>query len=170
MAYGASSPVVIGKVGKPFGIKGEIRVIAYTESTEAFFRSEVLVIDNESYRTRSVRPHKGGLLVSLEGIDTPEQAKEFTGNLIKTDPGNLPPKEEDEYYWYELIGMAVHTHEGRFLGTVKTLIRTGANDVLEVHGELGEILLPMIDDVIREIDLERGLVIVDPLEGLVPDG
>ena len=92
--------VVIGKVGKPFGVKGEVRIRPYTNSLEIFQRSAVLVLDTIPYTVLSLRGHKGSVIVSLEGINTPEAAKEFFGCLVKTDESNLPPKEEDEYYWH----------------------------------------------------------------------
>ncbi len=161
--------VVIGQAGQPFGIKGEIKIRPYTESVEAFERSRVLYFDETPYTVVRVRSHKGAVLVMLEGVHTPEQAKTLGGRLVKTDPANLPPKAEDEFYWYELIGMRVLTTDGRDLGVVSGVIPTGAHDVLSVEGPFGEVLLPMIEDVIKEVLTERGEMIVEPLEGLVPD-
>ena len=161
--------VVIGKVGKPFGVKGEIRIRPYTDSLEMFQRSAILVLDTTPYTVLSLRSHKGSAIVSLEGIDTPEAAKELVGHLVKTDESNLPPKEEDEYYWHELIGLQVFTQDGRDLGEITSIIETGAHDVLQVEGKFGEVLLPMIDEVILQVDVEKGEMVVDPLEGLIPE-
>jgi len=162
--------VVIGRALKPFGIKGEIKVRPFTESFFAFENSPVLMFGESAKRVRTIRVHKGMVLVSLEGIDTPESAAKLAGSLVKTYPENLPPKEEDEFYWHELLGMQVKTVDGRDLGEVVEIIATGANDVLNVHGAYGEVLLPMIDQVVVEVDLEGRHMIVDPLEGLIPDG
>jgi 16S rRNA processing protein RimM len=161
--------VVIGEAVKPFGIRGELKVHPFTESFEAFERSSTLVLGNVPYRVQSFRKHKGAALISFEGIDTPEKARELVGSLVQTAPENLPPKEDDEYYWFELIGMKVRTVDGRDLGTVADLMRTGAHDVLQVEGDYGEVLLPMIEQVVLEVDTEKGEVLVDPLEGLIPD-
>ncbi len=161
--------VVIGQAGKPFGIKGEIRIRPFTESFEAFERSAVLVFGEHRYKVLGLRFHKGAALASLEGIDTPEKARNLVGSLVRTYEENLPPKEEDEYYWFELMGMRVLTRDGRDLGVVAGIMETGANDVLEVQGDLGEILLPLIDDVVLEVNTQRNEMIVDPLEGLLPD-
>ncbi len=162
--------VVIGRAVKVFGIKGELKVRPYSVSLEPFTRSPELVLDDTTYRVRAIRPHKNAVLLSVEGIDTPEKARELVGALVKTDAANLPPTEEDEYYWFELIGSDVVTTNGRNLGRVVRIIETGANDVLQVEGPLGEILLPMIDDVVIDVDTEKGEIVVDPLEGLIPDG
>jgi 16S rRNA processing protein RimM len=166
----ADQLVVIGEAVRPFGIRGEVKIRPFTASLEAFEKSSVLVFDETPYRLLRVRFHKGAALASLEGIDTPEKAGELVGCLVKTDIENLPPKEEDEYYWSELIGMKVLTDDGRDLGLITNIIETGANDVLQVEGAYGEVLIPMIDGVVLDVDTKDGKMIVDPLEGLIPDG
>jgi 16S rRNA processing protein RimM len=161
--------VVIGQAVKPFGIKGELRIRPFTESFESFERSSVLIFGETPCKVLKLRIHKGAALVTLEGIDTPEKAKDLAGSLVKTHLENLPPKEEDEYYWSELIGMKVFTVDGRDLGELTQVIETGANDVLQVEGDYGQILLPMIEDVVREVDTQAGRMTVDPLDGLIPD-
>jgi len=161
--------IVIGCSLKPFGTRGEIKIRPCTESLEVFDRSSELIFDHVPYKVRSIRLHRRSVLAVLEGIDTPEQARQLCGSLVKTDEENLPPKEEDEYYWFELIGMTVYTTKGRDLGKIAQITRTGANDVLHVEGIYGEVLLPMIDEVVVQVDTESGEMIVDPLEGLLPD-
>ncbi|MGB6068636.1 MAG: ribosome maturation factor RimM [Desulfomonilaceae bacterium] len=161
--------IVIGKVVKPFGIKGEVKISPFTESFESFERSAVLVFDESPYTVRSLRTHKRTAVVALEGVDTREKADKLVGSLVRTDEHNLPPKEEDEYYWIELIGMKVHTSDGRYLGEITQITPTGANDVLHVEGAYGEVLLPMIDSVVVTVDLQSKEMTVDPLEGLIPD-
>ena len=160
---------MIGRIGRPFGIRGEVRISPFTETIEAFERSCVLILEETPYNVLRIRGQKSAMIVALEGIDTPEQARELTGCLVKTYEENLPPKEEDEYYWFELIGMKVSTVDGRDLGRISTIIATGANDVLHVDGDYGEVLLPMIEDVVIEVDTDVKEMIVDPLEGLIPD-
>ncbi len=128
-----------------------------------------MVLDDSPFKVVGLRKHKGAPIISFEGIDTPERAREFVGRLVRTDAENLPPKDEGEYYWFELIGMRVHTRDGHDLGTITTIIETGANDVLQVEGEFGEILLPMIDQVVLEVNTETGEMLVEPLEGLIPE-
>jgi 16S rRNA processing protein RimM len=161
--------IVIGRAAKPFGVKGEIKVTPYTESFEAFHNSETLIFGESAYKVKEIRIHKGSALVSLEGIESPETASKLIGTLVKTGEQNLPAKEEDEYYWFELLGLQVFTIDGRDLGKITQITATGANDVLHVEGTYGEVLLPMIEDVVLEVDLENEKMTVDPLEGLVPD-
>jgi 16S rRNA processing protein RimM len=161
--------VVIGQVAGPFGVRGEIKIRSFAESLDAFERSSVLVFDDSPYKVLKVRMHKGAALVFAEGIETRDDAARLAGKLVKIDAENLSPKEEDEYYWFELIGMKVDTVTGRELGTITRITPTGAHDVLHVEGPVGEVLLPMIEDVVVSIDLQGNIMIVDPLEGLIPD-
>ena len=161
--------VVIGKAVKPFGVKGEIKIHVYTESFDVFERSAVLFFDNAPLKVLKTRVHGGAILASLEGVDTPERARELVGALVRTEEDNPPPKEEDEYYWTELIGMNVSTTDGRSLGEITRITPTGAHDVLHVEGPFGEVLLPFIDEVVVSVDTQNNEMLVDPLEGLVPD-
>jgi 16S rRNA processing protein RimM len=161
--------VVVGKAVKAFGIRGEIKIVPFTESFEVFKRSPALIFGASPHKVSKIRIHKGAALVSLEGIDTRERAEELTGRLVKTEEANLPPKEEGEYYWFELIGMKVVTAAGRLLGEITQITPTGANDVLHVTAAGREILLPMTDEVVAHVDTEKNMMIVDPLEGLIPD-
>jgi 16S rRNA processing protein RimM len=161
--------VVIGQVAGPFGIKGEIKIRSFAESFDAFQRSAVLVFDESPYEVLRLRMHKGAALVFVQGIESPEDAAKLAGQLVKTDMENLPPKGEDEYYWFELMGMKVCTVEGRDLGHITRITPTGANDVLHVEGPAGEVLLPVIDEVVVSVDIAENIMIVDPLEGLIPD-
>ena len=161
--------VIIGRVQKPFGIRGEVTIQAFTETFHAFEKSEWLEIKDTKMIIEQIRIHKGSVLVLFEGIRTPEQAAAYKGQLVRTLKDNLPPKEEDEYFYFELIGLDVYTMSGQYLGKVTDVMATGANDVLTVRGDYGEILLPFIDQVVIETDLVSKRMLVDPLEGLAPD-
>ncbi len=161
--------VVVGKVAKAFGTKGELKVRLYVESPEVFLSSPTVVIGHSVFELLRVRKHKGDVLLTLAGVEDPETAKALSGLLVSIDSSRFPKKGEDEYYFFVLEGLRVLTPQGKELGIVHRLFSTGANDVVVVRGNLGEILLPWIDHVIVKVDLEAGLLVVDPLEGLVPD-
>jgi len=161
--------VVIGQVAGPFGVKGEIKIRSFAESFDVFERSSVLFFDDTPFKVLRIRMHKGAALVFAEGVESRDDAAKLAGKLVKTEAENLPPKGEDEYFWFELIGMKVCTGEGRELGHITRITPTGANDVLHVEGPAGEVLLPMIEDVVVSVDIANNIMIVDPLEGLIPD-
>jgi 16S rRNA processing protein RimM len=160
--------VVIGQVLRPFGVRGEMKIRPFTVMPDAFLNSSVLYLGETPHTVVHIRLHKGSVLVRLEGIDTPERVDDFRNILVSTREENLPPKEDDEYYWFELIGMQVTTVDGMDLGRITRITPTGANDVLHVEGDLGEVLLPMIEDVVLDVDVEKAAMKVRLLEGLLP--
>lgn len=161
--------MVIGKVSNAFGTKGEIKVRPFTESLEIFRRSVDLFLGDFPFRVLNIRPYRSDVLVTLDGIHSRETAMGFAGMQVSTCTKHFPEKAENEYYWFELKGLKVVTIAGRDLGTVRNIIPTGAHDVLEIEGPAGEVLLPWIDQVVAQVDMNSGVIIVDPLEGLIPD-
>lgn len=107
----------------------------------------------------------------LEGVTTREQAETLIGSDVFLDKNELPALEADTYYWSDVIGMAVRTVDGEYLGRVAQIIPTGANDVYVVKTPadhtVEEILLPAIATVVIDIDVERRLMRVELPEGLV---
>jgi 16S rRNA processing protein RimM len=117
------------------------------------------------------RPDKSDYwLMHLEGIDDREAADRLRGRYILVALGDAVPLEPGEVYLFQLIGLDVLTAGGARLGAVAEIIETGANDVLVVRGgPYGEVLLPVIEPVIKKIDLAARTLLVDPLPGLLPD-
>jgi 16S rRNA processing protein RimM len=117
---------------------------------------------------RSVRGHDQALLIAFDGVDTPEQAGEFRNQILYATVADQPPLEEGEYYHHELIGLTVYDEQGNLLGELADIMETGANDVYVVRPDTGqEILLPAIDEVILEINLEKKSMSVHVLPGLI---
>ena len=116
--------------------------------------------------TRS-RRSKGLRLLKFGGVDTRDSAAALANQEIYVDAAELQPLPEGTYYHYDLIGMAVVTREGTTLGEVTQIIITGANDVLVVTGQGGEVLLPVIADVVKKIDAESRRISVELLPGLM---
>ena len=123
----------------------------------------------QAYRPLTVRPHKNFILAQLEGIRTREEAEQLRGKQVLIDPAELPPLEEDEYYWHEIVGMRVVTEEGEEVGTVTEILSTGSNDVYVVQEGEKEFLIPAIVDVIIAIDREARTMVIRPLEGLLQE-
>ena len=161
----------VGRITGVHGIKGEIKVALYGDLEGIRWTTVFLTgkEKNEERRVERVRPHKGALILVLEGLTTRTEAEGLVGLEISLRKGDLPELEEDEYYYSDLVGMEVWADDGRRLGTVTNIIATGSNDVLEVHGDLGEVLIPAIEDALLRVDLETNRITVHLLEGLVPD-
>jgi 16S rRNA processing protein RimM len=161
--------IVVGKALKPIGLKGELKVYPYTENPDIFKDFPFLFFEEERYEVAKTRIHQNLVVVSLKNVQTFEGAKNLTGKIVKTSSRFFPPPEEDEFFWYELIGLSVFDTQGSRLGEVKSLMRTSAHDVLEIQTDKKELLIPFIDEIVKSIDVEQSQIIIDLLDGMSPD-
>jgi 16S rRNA processing protein RimM len=162
--------IPIGKVVKPHGVKGKVKVEYFGESLAHFSYREILIEDRtgklKTYEVSEVASQPPRLILRLKGIEKIEDVEPFLGKEILVRKELLPGLEEGEYYWYEILGMVVETVEGKTIGKVREILPTGANDVYVIEGKRGEIFLPAIEDVIQGIDRERRVMKVIRKEGL----
>ena len=165
--------LAIGKIVKAWGIKGKVKILSYAESPATFRQQKELYIQGRSGRQRlcleSAEEHKKGILLKFEGRDRIEDVEDLIGLTLYMDKKNLPPPEEGEHYWHDLIGMAVETDSGKPLGKLTGIIPTGSNDVYVVRKGKREWLIPAIQEVIREINVEQQLMIISPIEGILEE-
>jgi len=122
------------------------------------------------YPVEAVRPHKGVLLVKLGGCDDRGAAEELRGMLVQIPFEEAVPLEEGEYYHFQLEGIDVETDGGEWLGRVAEVLGAGVHDVFLIRGPRGEILLPSVEDVILELDIEARKMVVHLLPGMVAEG
>ena len=108
------------------------------------------------------------VLIKFKGIENPEQANLLRDTYLMIDRENEEPLQEGTYYIVDMIGLEVYTEEGKLLGKLEDIFNTGSNDIYVVKDELGkQILLPAISDVIKQIDMENGKIIVHLISGLI---
>lgn len=164
--------IVIGEVLKPQGIKGEIKVYPLTDNGNRFKKlNEVFLSDGKTEtgcKVKGVRVDpKGIVYLYLEEIDTLEKAEKYRGFQVRIDRTEVPPL-KDRWYYFELEGMKVYEND-IFLGTLIRVQETGANDVYLVKGGKGEICIPALKSVVKNIDVpgQRMDVILPP--GLLDD-
>lgn len=161
---------VIGRITHAHGIKGEVMFASYGGVAD-FPWDTVTISSSEGARKVKVlraRFHKEGVILLFEGVATRNDAESYIGFDVSVGRDELPELEEDEYYQFDLIGLDVWSDNGEHLGRVKGVISAGGNDVLEVHGNYGEVLLPAGPSCIRNVDLKEKKITVHLLEGLVP--
>lgn len=161
----------IGKVVKPHGVRGKIKVNYFGEDLDEFSSYQKIFIKDDlgrpkPYEVLEVTPQPPRLILRLKGIERIEETESLIGKEILVRREDLPEPKEGEYYWFEILGMAVETEQGRRIGTVKEILPTGANDVYVVEGKRGEILLPATEEVIRRIDRGKRVIRVVRMEGL----
>jgi 16S rRNA processing protein RimM len=161
--------LIIGRIQKPHSVRGEVRVMPYTDSPERFTWLETVYVGDEDplpVAVESVRFHGDIILLKLAGYDSREAAQSLRGQWLQVPESEAAPLEEGEYYLYQLEGLQVFTDEGEELGELVQVMETGANNVFVVRGESGELLLPDTNEVVVEIDFENGRMIVHLLPGL----
>ena len=115
---------------------------------------------------RSLRKNGNSFIVSFYGIDTVEEAAKYRNSLLLSEKDALPPLPPGEYFIDDIIGLSVITADGALAGTVEDIFETGSNDVYVVRNIHGEFLIPAIKDVIREIDLQQGTIVINNIMGL----
>jgi 16S rRNA processing protein RimM len=157
--------LVMGRIASPFGVKGWVRVNAYTAMADNLldYSPWYLNVQGEWQPTEPLagRHHGKGLVVQLQECHDRDAAAALTGTDIGIYRSQLPPPEADEYYWTDLVGLQVITRDGLVLGVVDHLFETGANDVMVVKGEQ-EYLVPFIQEqVVESVDLESRIIRVD---------
>ncbi|HET7616098.1 MAG TPA: ribosome maturation factor RimM [Bacillales bacterium] len=163
----------VGKITKPHGLKGEVRVIGTTDfPDERFAPGNTLYLDFGKGKDpmplviAARRQNKQFELLRFEGYDNINDVEPWKGALLKVPEDQLGSLDEDEFYYHEIIGCLVVTEEGEELGKIKEILATGANDVWVVKGKGKELLIPYIDEVVKEIDVEAKRVKIHVMEGL----
>lgn len=156
---------MLGKVSGVFGVRGQIKVFSYTAPRDNILNYDPWMLgsgnDWQPYRLKSGQMQGKGLIAWLEGLDDRDQAQLLVGQQIAIDESQLPAAQSGDYYWSQLEGLQVSNTDGTELGRITYLFETGSNDVLVVRGKR-EHLIPFIrDQVIKEIDLDAGKMIVD---------
>jgi 16S rRNA processing protein RimM len=122
---------------------------------------------SEAVRIRSLKKQNKHALISFYGVNDPETALKYRGAILGTDNSRPPALRDGEYLCEQLIGLTVLTTEGAIIGRLSKIFETGSNDVYVVDGPGKEYLIPAIHDVIAEICLEEGKIIIRAIEGLL---
>ena len=166
--------VQVGRVVGVHGVKGEIKALLYGSLpdfrwTAVYLTGAGMEIGGRPFRVLNARSHKNILIFALEGCEDRDAAVTLVGMEVSVRKVELPEPAEDEYYHHDLIGMEVTSEDGRKLGRITDIISTGSNDVFQVDGPFGEVLIPVIEDTAVAIDLKNKKVVVRLLEGLLPE-
>lgn len=167
--------LAIGHIIGVHGVRGELRVEILTDLPERFsFLDRVYIgLEDEEPIGRSLlgyRLHHGRALLRIEGCEDRSTAELLRGYLVQVAREQALPLDDGEYFEHEILGLEVWTQPGEYLGTVVEIIYTGANEVYVVRNDNRpgwEVLIPAIKDVVMEVDLETGRLIVQLPEGLV---
>lgn len=160
----------IGRIVNTHGIRGEVKIQPWCDEPELFDELEYLIIDGEKYNIVRNRFHKTCQIVQLENVDSIDDAERLKNKIvyINRDDLELP---EGRYYIADIEGLTVKEQDGRILGVVDEIIKTGSNDVYSLKDTFNKkpVLIPVIDGVVLETNIDGGYIVVKLPKGLIDD-
>ena len=170
--------VIVGRIGRPHGIRGEVVIGVRTDEPDLRFAvGAALGFDptpegdppgEATLRVAAKRWHSGQLLVAFAGITDRTAAGELTGSWLSVDSSQLPaPPDPDEFRDHELIGLSVRTPAGRDVGVVTDVLHHGQDLLVIRRDSTGETLVPFVKAIVPEVDLAAGHLVIDPPPGLL---
>jgi len=166
------STVAVGRITRAHGVQGELAVLVISEVPGRFADGETVWLeDGRTLTVESSRPHKDRLLVRFREVQSREQAEALQRALLVI-PESLSPELPEGSWWdHRIVGCAIETDTGRALGTVHDVIHTAANDVWSAVDDEGtETLIPVLRDVILDVDIGAKRIIVREIPGLTMPG
>lgn len=159
--------ITVGQVLQAHGVLGQIRVRVLSDVPERFDPGQTVHIGPGVFRISSSTPSgHGHAMLLLDGVTTRDAAQSLVGQPVTVPEAAAPLLEEGEYFHFQLLGLRVLTEEHEELGQITEILETGSNDVYVVSGPSGEVLVPALADVVREVRLNDRLMIVDLPDGL----
>jgi 16S rRNA processing protein RimM len=164
--------VPVGKISGTHGIKGLLKVYSYSGNIQSLQSAATVFLKNKNgsvceHVIKSVAAHAGGFILGLDDYADINQVLQLNGSELYVKLSQLPAPDNDEYYWRDLIGLAVFTDLGVELGTLVDIFETGSSDIYVVRGVSKEYLIPAIADVISLVDIPGKKMIITPLDGLL---
>jgi 16S rRNA processing protein RimM len=164
--------LVIGKLRRPHGLKGDMLMEVLTDFPERIKAGERVFVGEkfEELQFKSCFWHGTLMRISFEGINNPELVGEFRNTYVYVRRDDSPELPEGEYYHHQFIGLKILSDKGESLGVITSILETGANDVLNVMDDRGrEVLIPVIGQVIRDVNFDTGTITVHLIPGLIPE-
>lgn len=165
--------ISFGKISKAQGLSGKVKLNPFSRQLDNISTLErIFIIKTPGGSPVEIsiiksRIHKNSAVLKLEGIDSIEQAKNLVGQVVHVDISDLKEPEEDEYYWFDLIGLKAYTQEGEYIGEVEDLIDRSLQSLLVIKNDNKEYLIPFTEPIVSEINLEQSKIIINPVNGLL---
>jgi 16S rRNA processing protein RimM len=167
----AGDRVAVGRIVGPHGVRGEVRVRSYGLWAQDMAAVKRLFVGDRAYPVRGVRGHAQRWLVRLAGVDSREAAQSLQGQEVWLERGLRPPLPQGRYYVSDLVGMQVQDPKGKALGHVTQVEAMPGQDLLHVRTPGGqEVLVPAARALVRWVDVEGRVMVVDVPQGLFPEG
>lgn len=155
-----------GKIVNTHSLRGEVRIYPYCDDAEFLCEFDVLYVDGREMEVVSSRVHKGQALVKFDGVNDINHAEALVGAMVYIDREDVE-LEEGRYFIEDIKGCLVYDIDTQeCYGKVINVIQTGANDVFEVSKDGKVVLIPKIDDIVKEIDVGEKRIVIKPMKGL----
>ena len=162
----------VGVISSTHGIRGEVKVFPTTDDPNRFKKLKQVILDTgreqKDLEIEGVKFFKQFVILKFKGIDNINDIEKYKGRDLWIPREEGQELEEDEYYIADLLGMSVVLEDGQEFGTLKDVMETGANDVYIIDSaEHGEVLLPAIRECILDVDLEKNVMTIHLMKGLI---
>ena len=155
--------IIIGKLGAARGLNGELKIISLTDFEGRFENLQEVEIDDKILQVDYVKYVGNNIVIRFKNYQTREAAQKLTGKMMRVDKTNAAPLSEGEFYTFDIIGLNVFDLNEKQLGTITNVLKTGSNDVFVMKSENDrEILIPALKRVVKKIDIENKIMIIDP--------
>jgi 16S rRNA processing protein RimM len=167
--------IAVGKIKSPHGTKGEVKIISLTDFPSRFkpglalyispplLQIQQLVIENVKFKAKEI-------ILKFMNIDNREQAEDLKGRTLQVSLDEVESLPEGSYWQFQILGLKVFTTNNAYLGRISEILQTDANDVYVVESpkfNKGKILIPAIKQVVKQVDLEKGIMVIEPMPGLL---
>lgn len=164
--------IIIGKILKPRGLSGEVKILPLTDIPGRFEQLDEVYVEIGPGNVRSisidqVKSYKGFVYLHFHGINSVEEVEELREKYLQVERSQVPDLPENEFYHFEIIDAEVYIDDGQYVGIVVDILETGAHDVFIVRDEGREYLIPSHPDIITQIDRTAARITIHPLEGLL---
>lgn len=168
-----SDYILVGQVVKPHGLKGEVKILPFSDDPHNFtLFTDLLLVDPDNHNKTLCRVKRSRIqgkmaIVSLAEISNRDDSELQVGREVWARLDELPPLAEDEFYWQDLKGMRVACENGRELGIITDLLAAGGHDILVITGKGQEYMIPAVKEFMVKIDQGERMVVVAPPPGLL---
>jgi 16S rRNA processing protein RimM len=163
--------VVIGKVSKPHGIRGELRILPLTEDAHRYKLLQSVFLNKNGVRSlfkiEQAKIVPSAVLLKLDGVPTRTEAENWRNALVEIEGKEVLPLPEGKHYYFELDGLTVETETGQIVGQIVDVLGYPAHDVYVVKSDVREHLIPAVPEIVIKVDTKRQVMVINAIEGLL---
>lgn len=165
--------ILFAKITKIHGLSGELKVLPFSKNLSSFSDLKKVYLQDSSdekpveLKIEKKRFHKNFAIIKFKGINTTEDSQQLVNKELLIDKSQLGELNDNEFYWFQLIGMKVFTDKNEYIGEVTDLLDNGAQEILIVNADNKELLIPFVEKFIIETNLLESKIVINPVDGLL---